>query len=442
MKSTILILLIMSIFLKDSFSQTSSIPIVPSPQRIILGNDNYQIKDKTVISINVKDDEQLKTSADEIKSALKNSLNINSNITTDKLGDINLQVTSFLNKEIPLHNDEGYELNISKNKITIKAKSAKAIYYGTMSLIQLIEKSKNKKVQTLQIVDWPDLTIRGVSDDISRGQVSTMKNFKRIIDFISRYKMNTYMPYMEDMLQFDAYPSIGENRGRLTKHEVKELVSYAKKHFVEVVPIFQTLGHYENILSQEKFLKYAEFPGAASLNVSNDSTYIFLENMLKEVFDLFPSKYFHMGADESYDVGLGASKYLVDESDIATVHANHYKKVYNICKKYGKTVLMYGDIILKHPEILSKIPKDIIVVDWHYRAESDYPSAKKFHNEGFKYYVSPASWNFLTPFPANINALPNIKYFIKSGLENNASGMINSNWGDYGAETFKEINFI
>ena len=149
-----------------------------------------------------------------------------------------------------------------------------------------------------------------------------------------------------------------------------------------------------------------------------------------------------MGADESYDVGLGASKYLVDESDIATVHANHYKKVYNICKKYGKTVLMYGDIILKHPEILSKIPKDIIVVDWHYRAESDYPSAKKFHNEGFKYYVSPASWNFLTPFPANINALPNIKYFIKSGLENNASGMINSNWGDYGAETFKRINFI
>ena len=179
--------------------------------------------------------------------------------------------------------------------------------------------------------------------------------------------MNTYMLYLEDMLQFDAYPSIGKGRGRLTKEEVKEIVSYAKEHFIEVIPIFQTLGHYENILTQDKFLKYAEFPGAASLNVSNDSTYVFLDKMLKEVFELFPSKYFHMGADESYDVGLGASKHLVDSTDIATVHTNHYKKIYNICKKYGKKVLMYGDIILKHPEILSKIPKDIIIVDWHYR---------------------------------------------------------------------------
>ncbi len=439
MKNFFTILLIMLLTVKYNFSQNADLPIVPSPQEVIFGKDNYHFKTKTIISINIKDDEQLKLSANEVKSSLKNSLNINSEITDKKSGDINLQLTSFLNKDIPLNSDEGYELNISRGNITIKAKSAKGIYYGSMSLIQLIENSKNKKLQALQIVDWPDLKIRGISDDISRGQVSTIENFKRIIDHISRYKMNTYMPYMEDMIQFESYPSIGKNRGRLTKDEVRQIVAYAKKHFVEVVPIFQTLGHYENILSDEEFLKYAEFPGAASLNVSNDSTYIFLENMLKEVFDLFPSKYFHMGADESYDVGLGASKYLVDESDIATVHANHYKKVYDICKKYGKTVLMYGDIILKHPEILSKIPKDIIIVDWHYGASYNYPSAKIFNEEGFNFYVSPASWNFLTPFPANVNALPNIKYFVKSGIENHASGMINSNWGDYGAETFKEL---
>ncbi len=420
-------------------SQSFNLPIVPSPQKVYKLNGNYQFKAKTIIAVSSDDNASLKISAEEIQSSLKNSLKINSTITTETSGDITLEITSFLNKIIPIDNDEAYELSIDKNKIIIKAKTAKGIYYGAMSLIQLIEKADHNKIPSVNIIDWPDLKVRGISDDISRGQVSTVKNFKRIIDFISRYKMNTYMLYLEDMLQFDAYPSIGKGRGRLTKDEVKEIVSYAKEHFIEVVPIFQTLGHYENILTQDKFLKYAEFPGAASLNVSNDSIYIFLDNMLKEVFELFPSKYFHMGADESYDVGLGASKYLVDSTDIATVHANHYKKIYNICKKYGKTVLMYGDIILKHPEILSKIPKDIIIVDWHYRPSYNYPSAKTFNDEGFKYYVSPSSWNFLTPFPANINALPNIKYFIKTGLENNASGMINSNWGDYGAETFKEF---
>ncbi|MCK7523612.1 MAG: hypothetical protein MZV64_41235 [Ignavibacteriales bacterium] len=88
--------------------------------------------------------------------------------------------------------------------------------------------------------------------------------------------MNTYMPYLEDMLEFEKYPTIGKDRGALTKNEVKEILDFARKNFVEVTPIFQTLGHYENILSQDEFLKHAEFPGAASLSVSSDSTYVFL----------------------------------------------------------------------------------------------------------------------------------------------------------------------
>ncbi len=439
MKLFISTLTLMLLINNINIAQNKKLPIIPAPQNISFEDGSYQFTDGATISIAPNADEELRISAKEIQSSLKNYLKLSSSIADVSSDNIILEVNKNLDSSIPLDNDEAYELHISNDKIIIKGKTARAVYYGTKSLIQLIEKAVDNKIPSVNILDWPDIKVRGISDDISRGQVSTLQNFKKIIEHISRYKMNTYMPYLEDMLQLDAYPSIGKNRGRLTKDEIKELVTYAKNHFVEVVPIFQTLGHYENILAQDEFLKYAEFPGAASLNVSNDSTYIFLESMLKEVFELFPSKYFHMGADESYDVGLGASKYLVDESDIAAVHANHYKKVYNICKKYGKTVLMYGDIILDHPEILTQIPKDIIIVDWHYGVTFNYKSTKKFNDEGFKYYVSPSSWNFATPFPTNVNALPNIKYIIKSGLDNNTSGMINSNWGDYGSETFKEF---
>ncbi|HEX3072375.1 MAG TPA: glycoside hydrolase family 20 zincin-like fold domain-containing protein, partial [Ignavibacteriales bacterium] len=163
--------------------------------------------------------------------------------------------------------EEAYSLKISANEITVTAESPKGAYYAALTLVQLIEKSGGV-LPCGEIQDWPDMQFRGISDDLSRGQVSTLPNFKKIIDFISRYKMNVYMPYLEDMVQLKSYPNIGKNRGALTPDEIKELVAYAKERYVEIIPIYQTLGHYENILAEYEFLKYAEFPGAASLNVS------------------------------------------------------------------------------------------------------------------------------------------------------------------------------
>jgi len=415
--------------------QTMELPIIPVPQEVKLTSGSYKFKKE--IKIGIKS-EELRFSAEKIQKALKISLNINAPIVKDN-GDIVLE--TYVEKTMPAKNftNEAYKLSITTNGIIIKALAPKGVFYGAMSLVQLIDNGKNNEIPCAEIVDWPDLIVRGVSDDISRGQVSTLANFKRIIEHIARYKMNTYMPYLEDMIKFDAFPTIGANRGALTKDEIRELVKFAGKYYVDIIPVFQTLGHYENILNQEEFVKYAPFPGAASLDVSNDSIYPFLESMLKEVFELFPSEYFNMGADESYDVGLGNSKKMLLNSDIATIHANHYKKVYDICKKYGKKVMMYGDIILNNPNILSQIPKDIIIVDWHYGAAKYYPSTEVFKNAGFTYYVSPAVWNFLTLFPTNVNAIPNIQYFTESGLKNGTAGMINSNWGDHGAETIKEL---
>jgi len=438
MLKSLQLLFLLLLLVVNSFSQSDNFTIIPVPKSIEKFNGSFSFQNNITISIKNNFDENL-FAAELIGKTLKEFLGVRSTIDSQSKGVITLSINDKLVAFPEETTDEGYILLIDENGISLEALTSKGLFYGAMSLIQLLEKAEEKTLPYFKVIDYPDMKVRAVSDDISRGQVSTLDNFKKIIVHMSRYKMNVYMPYIEDMLLFNAYPTIGVNRGALTKEEASELVDFAGKHFVEVIPIFQTLGHYENILSQDEFLKYAEFPGAASLNVTNDSIYVFLETMMKEVFELFPTKFFHMGADESYDVGLGYSKKLVDETNIATVHANHYKKIYSIAKKYGKTVLMYGDIILQHPEILSQIPKDIIVVDWHYRADKNYTSTKTFKESGFEYYVSPSSWNFLTTFPTNINSLPNIKHIIKDGLKNGSAGMVNSNWGDYGAETFKEL---
>ena len=411
--------------------------IIPTPQIIKLTNGTIKLTEE--ISIVIKN-KKLNFIANQIVESLKNSFNINGKISnTDGLIYLNI-VESLANIEVDknLYN-QAYNLLITNNKIEINATTEKGLFYGAMSLIQLIEHNSTREIQTLEVYDWPNMELRGISDDISRGQVSNLQNFKRIIYFISRYKMNVFMPYLEDMLQLKSYPSIGKNRGALSNKEVKEIVAYASERYVEVIPIFQTLGHFENILTSREFVDYAEFPGAASLAVTEAKTYVFLENMLKEVFALFPSEYINIGADESYDVGYGKSKTLTKKVGSAKVHTEHYKKIFQFCKANNKKVLMYGDVILNHTDILNLIPKDVIIVDWHYGATKKYISTDIFKNAGFEFIVSPSVWNFRTTFPTYQIALPNIKTIIHDGLLNGSKAMINSNWGDYGAETFKEF---
>jgi len=411
--------------------------IIPTPQVIKLTNKLFKISDG--ITIGVKSD---KTTfiGKQILESLKNSFGVNGKIVKNN-AQISLNIVDKLKnvKTDKVLYKQAYNLIITEKNITINAVSEKGLFYGAMSLIQLLENNTTKELPTFEISDWPDLQFRGISDDISRGQVSTMQNFKRIIDFIARYKMNVYMPYMEDMLQLKSYPSIGKNRGALSTEEVKEIVNYASERYIEVIPIFQTLGHFENILTSKEFVDFAEFPGAASLSVTEEKTYVFIENMLNEVFALFPSEYINIGADESYDVGFGKSKELTEKVGVAKIHAEHYKKVFEICKKNNRKVMMYGDVILNHTDILDLIPKDVTIIDWHYGANKQYSSTDIFKEAGFQFIVSPSVWNYRSVFPTYQIALPNIKTIVNDGMLNGAKGMINSNWGDYGAETFKEF---
>ncbi len=429
------------VFCTNYFGKEMKYVIIPKPQKIEVSEGVFSIS-KGTVQFNGDNTQKFTFSFNKLKNCLS-EININPKIFDKDDSEIKFVIVKpEIMEDIPNNFlNESYILHIDKKGIEIKATDYKGIFYGVISLIQLIERSNNK-LPYCKITDYPNMQIRGISDDISRGQVSKLENFKKIIENIARYKMNTYMPYIEDVIELSGYPTIGVNRGALTKEEIKELHKYAEENFVEIIPIFQTLGHYENILTQPEFVKYAEFKGAASLDVSNPDIYPFLESMLKEVFQLFTSEYINIGADESYDVGLGNSKHLAEKYSLAEIHLQHYLKVFDICKKYNKKVMMYSDILLNHKEIIERLPKEIIPVDWHYRPDYDYNSTEIFNNAGFKYIVSPSVWNFVTTFPTNFNAFPNIKYITLSGLKNNAIGMINSNWGDYGAETFKELIYL
>lgn len=339
--------------------------------------------------------------------------------------------------------DESYTLRPAGGVVRIAAKSPAGAFYGVQTLIQLLREENGKLIMPyVRIHDWPSLPIRGVTDDISRGQVPTMDDFKRTIRRLAYFKMNTYFIYIEDVFRFDKYPSIGEKRGALTRDEIAELENYAEKHHVEIIPIFQTLGHMENILLQPEFLPLAEFPGAFCLAPLQKKTYEFLGDLLAGVVPAFSSEYFHIGADETWDVGLGRSRGFMPETDVAEIHLRHYERVLEMLKPYDRKIMLYSDMLLRHPDILDTLPRDLIVFDWHYRAAEEFPSLDVFRQSGHRVIVSPAVANWKRFFPDLSTAETNILNFIRRGKRyDNVIGAATSSWGDNGQENFRELNW-
>jgi len=181
--------------------------------------------------------------------------------------------------------EQGYIIVSDKSKIYLEADSLQGMFYGFQTLVQLLNSNSSKELlPQLAIVDFPRLEIRGVSDDISRGQSAKINNLKKFIKILSHFKINQYyLVYMQDMFTFENYPEIGKGRGAYSKEEIKDLFNFAKKYFVELIPIFQTIGHWENILYNEKYWQYGEFPGSNSLNIANEEIYPLLDNMIKRL---------------------------------------------------------------------------------------------------------------------------------------------------------------
>jgi hexosaminidase len=459
----ILLLLLFGLLFSSSpvFTQPR-INVIPYPQGVTFTETEFVINEHTKIILGTGSGSAEKFAAGELKEFLQERTGINVSVADEgeSLPD-NIFFIGLIEKS-PLAKvqsgarishqlgDEGYFLDVTPKGVYISANGSPGAYYGIMTLMQLTESGENGPiVPGLSITDYPALKFRGISDDISRGQVSILDDFKNIIRRLAFYKQNVYMPYLEDMFRFESHPLIGKNRGALTKEQIAELDVYARNHHVEIIPIFQTLGHMENMLLTPEYVEYAEFPGAGCLNVTDERIYSLLEGLLNEIVPAFSSKYFHMAADESWDVGRGSSKELVSKEGLEKVHADHFTRVYNMIKAMGKEVMMYGDIatglgwgVPGYPDVLGYLPEDITMVYWDYRPITDFDDkANIFRHTNTPFIVSPAIWNWHRIYPDYISAPINIRGMAETGAKTGAIGFINSSWGDFGGETFRELNW-
>jgi hexosaminidase len=335
--------------------------------------------------------------------------------------------------------DEGYVIAVSPNQTIVAGKTAAGTFYGMQTLKQLVRgEGAGTFIPSVKFVDWPTMRWRAVSDDISRGPVPTVDYIKRQIRTEASFKLNMHSFYMEHTFASATHPLIGPEGGSLTPGEIRELVAYARRYHVELVPEQQTFGHLHRALRLEKYADLAETPYGDVLSPQQAGSYKLIADWYKELNELFPGQFFHIGEDETFELGEGQSREAARERGVGAIYFEHLNRVRDLLQPYHRRLMFWGDIALHHPDLIGNIPRDMIVMNWQYGARDDFwKDIKPFQDAGLEQFVCPGAQNWNQIFPNLEAARKNIVNFTRDGQTARALGMMNTTWDDDGESLFE-----
>ncbi len=289
--------------------------IVPNPQSMTMQQGIFRILSATTLYV-----ENDAISADNLQAAIKTIHGFTIPISKKEQSlQIRVTVDTTLNQPT-----DYYRLVVENDVIEITGKSASGAFYGTQTLLQAIRREKDYfMVPRMVVEDYPRFAHRGLLLDCSRHFFS-VDVVKKYIDVLAFYKMNVLHWHLTDdqgwRIQLDQYPKLTEvgawriepdgsrYGGFYTKDEIREVVAYATARHITVIPEIEMPGH-----AQAALAAYPEFScvghGVEVVNdwgvfkeiycAGNEDTFTFLENVLTEVMELFPSEYVHIGGDEA-----------------------------------------------------------------------------------------------------------------------------------------------
>ncbi len=218
--------------------------------------------------------------------------------------------------------------------------------------------------------------IRWAQLDVAR-QMETVDFIEKFIVLLADSGYNGLLLYLEDRIKTASYQLPADNEV-YTADDIKRIVKFAAEHNVEVIPCVATLGHAERFLRHKELEHLAELQGdmigrfggtrKLSFCVTHPDFYDFIGTYLKEVAELFPSKWFHVGLDEFWDFNLcerckKAMPTLMDEQEM---FITHLLKIRDIMASCGKRIMLWSDMFEFYPDVFKKVPNDIVMVDWLY----------------------------------------------------------------------------
>jgi hypothetical protein len=326
---------------------------------------------------------------------------------------------------------EGYSLVVTPAFAAIGAQDERGLVWGFQTLRQLVRANmRGRALPCLSITDWPSIRYRAGQEDITRGPSPKLATLEREISIASLLRMNLYTYYLEHQFAFRKHPGIGPANGSFTPEELRALVAYAADRCVDILGCQQSFGHFGNILSRPEFAHLRETPDI--IDPTNEESYRLLDDLYSEQAPLLSFPFFNVCCDETDGLGTGPSKSLAAQIGVGGVYARHMQRLHAILKeRYGKRMMMWGDIISRHPEHLREIPKDTVLLSWGYSAEKSFDAAiAPFAAAGYEFFVCPgvSCWSRILPDFATAEV--NIHNYVRDGARHGAIGVLNTVWYD------------
>ena len=300
--------------------------VIPVPLKMEQGTGSFLLSEKTKLYTNLQGGEAelwenyLKALPVQLKEA--------------RMKDRKQMLFLLITPKTPqLPSPESYTLSVTSQRIEIRATSGAGLFYGMQTLLQLMQPAStgSYSVPSVEIEDTPRFAYRGLMLDVSR-HFSTKEFIKKQIDALAYYKINRLHLHLTDAagwrLEIKKYPLLtdfaawrtdptwkkwwnggrkylrydepGASGGYYTQDDIREILEYARQHYITVIPEIEMPSHSEEVLAAYPQLSCSGEPYKNSdFCVGNEETFTFLENVLTEVMELFPSEYIHVGGDEA-----------------------------------------------------------------------------------------------------------------------------------------------
>jgi len=332
---------------------------------------------------------------------------------------------------------EGYCLLVGATAAVVIGNDARGVFYGSQTLQQCLQaRSVGAALKRVLVIDYPSLPFRGAH--LFLGNDALPFHEKLIGRIFSHLKLN-HLVLESEYTRWDSAPGIAVDFS-MDKRDLQQVITFARRHQMEVIPLVQSLGHSEWMFRNGQNLDIVEDPdNPRNYCPLNPRTYPFIDAIYDEAIQLFQPRYFHIGHDEIHLSNRfpyheecqrrGLTQLFVDD----VLH--HYRRL----QQRGIRTMMWGDMLLhrtesadgaafaESPEEAQRrremLPKDIIICDWHYQPRPPEEFVQKnlrvLQEAGFE--VIATTW--YTPM--------NIYNFAKAARQAGILGLLQSTWAGF-----------
>ena len=360
----------------NSCSERKEIDVIPMPRSVEYHSGNFTISTETKFYTNLSA-ESRQALTDYLEGTSLSSVSFAESATGNNGIELNLCDSSIVT------GNEAYRIEIDKKGVRLSANTETGIFYGLQTLLQLLNNCDNKTLPALTINDSPRFPYRGLHLDVSRHffdkefvkkQLNAMAYFKmnrlhwhltdgagwrieikkypRLTSFAAWRpfdKLNDWWVGGRTFCEQDAPRAVG---GYYTQDDIREVVAYAADRHITIIPEIEMPGHSEEVLATYPELSCSGKPYVnADFCIGTEKTFEFLENVLLEVIDLFPSEYIHIGGDEasksSWKTCPRCQRRMADEhlNSVDELQSYMIHRIEKFLNDHGRKIIGWDEII-------------------------------------------------------------------------------------------------